>query len=215
MPDRDFADRLAQAMNKAGFNQARLAKALGVSAPTVSRWLEGAMPHRLVAIRLCSALGVQHEWLMFGIEPKKDLPFTDAMRERLKMARQKEGVSLAEMAKQTGYPENNFKVIEDGSGTANWTTIAIMMSFLNVSEPWLMDGKGGMFTKEVRFVLIPPGELDQCKKRAMALREQAQFLIKQAERLEWEVEESQKQVKAAGEYYPRLTHGVRKRSRKK
>ena len=47
-----FGDKLTALMNRDGINQYQLSKAIGVSHPSVSGWLTGAKPRRLVMARI-------------------------------------------------------------------------------------------------------------------------------------------------------------------
>lgn len=62
-----FADRLAEARERAGFSQSELARRIGVKPQSVQQW-EGAgttpRSHRLASLAM--ALGVTKEWLLVG-----------------------------------------------------------------------------------------------------------------------------------------------------
>jgi transcriptional regulator with XRE-family HTH domain len=211
MANLDFAKRLAKAMGDARITQAVLAKRLGVTQPTVSRWLSGSMPQMKVSIALCSALGVQHEWLIFGIEKLTALQITDEMRRRLIEARKREGKTLEEVAGNAGYSVKDFEAVERGAATNDRRMFAAWLDELNVNERWIFDGIGEMSRREPSFFFIPPWEIEKSRERAKALREQAQFLISQAERLEWEIEQSEREFKETGRRDPRIIRAARKR----
>jgi transcriptional regulator with XRE-family HTH domain len=213
MRDKKFAKRLAQTMEKSGFAQESLAKAAGVSQSTVSRWLKGSSPTLALGIRLSTILNVAHEWLIGGLEAPPEIQFTGDMRRRLILARHREGKEISDIAKLTGLPDQTFQAIETGAQIPHRKTLADLISVLNVEEKWILEGTGRMFKEESGFVLIGPEEWQLHLDQAKAARAQADFLLYRAERIEWELGESEKQVKAAGEYYPRLMRTVRKRHR--
>ena len=66
MEKSSFSERLALAMNRSGVNQSDVARAVGVSSGTVSRWLAGASPRVAVAGRLAKFLNCGLEWLLEG-----------------------------------------------------------------------------------------------------------------------------------------------------
>jgi transcriptional regulator with XRE-family HTH domain len=211
MPDLDFAKRLAKAMGEARLTQVELAKRLGVTQPTVSRWLSGSVPQMRVSVTLCNALAVQHEWLIFGTEREPSLEFTDAMRRRLVEARKRDGKSLEDVARNSAYEVKDFEALEKGAAQPDQRMLAIWLHNLNVNEKWLRDGAGEMFRREPAYYFIPPWEIEKSRKRAKALREQAQFLITQAERLEWEMEQSKREFNETKRTDPRIVRTVRKR----
>src|SRR4051812_34398641 len=61
-----FGDRLGRILAEKGLTQDQLAKQLFVSAPTVSRWLDGAIPRRHTLSRLQQRLGISIDWLLHG-----------------------------------------------------------------------------------------------------------------------------------------------------
>jgi transcriptional regulator with XRE-family HTH domain len=63
MKNNDFSHRLAMAMERSFCTQANLAQSLGVSQPTVSRWLNGSVPRTLHLERLNKKLGLKSGWL--------------------------------------------------------------------------------------------------------------------------------------------------------
>lgn len=67
-----LADRLKSAMNESGVRQLDLARACGISAPSVNNWLSGKT-RALKGVTLHKAaalLGVNELWLAEGIGPK-------------------------------------------------------------------------------------------------------------------------------------------------
>jgi transcriptional regulator with XRE-family HTH domain len=66
MKDSGFADRLALAMRERGLSQTSFAEALAVSPSTVSRWLAGSVPRKLVAAGIAQYLDVDTDWLRTG-----------------------------------------------------------------------------------------------------------------------------------------------------
>jgi transcriptional regulator with XRE-family HTH domain len=213
MSDKIFSKRLAKAMAQSGFTQVTLAKGAGVSQSAVSRWLGGSIPSLAVGIRLSTILNVAHEWLIGGLELPPELKFTEEMRQRLIVARLKEGLEISEMAKKTGWPEATFKAVEDGSQSPHSRTLAVMIDALNVEEKWILEGRGKMFKPESSIVLIAPGETAKRRETIKMAKAKADFLTYQAERMQWELEVSEKQIKADGEYRPRIVRCARKRIR--
>jgi transcriptional regulator with XRE-family HTH domain len=101
MVDSGFADRLALAMRDKRITQAALASGLEVSQSTVSRWLGGAMPRKLVLVGISNFLNVRLDWLRDGkgnpgffspvtlitdVVSFKDLPDNPSERELRKFA---------------------------------------------------------------------------------------------------------------------------------
>ncbi|HEV7924264.1 MAG TPA: helix-turn-helix domain-containing protein [Verrucomicrobiae bacterium] len=66
MVDSGFADRLASAMRDRRATQTSLAAALEVSPSTVSRWLAGSVPRKLVMVAIAEYLNVDLDWLRDG-----------------------------------------------------------------------------------------------------------------------------------------------------
>lgn len=73
-----FSARLNEALDDAGFppknkgRQVRVAKAFGVTQKGSRLWLEGVcMPRPLVITRMAAELAVRHEWLQWGLGPKR------------------------------------------------------------------------------------------------------------------------------------------------
>ena len=61
-----FSERLNTAMNRAGFNQRRLAQELGISPAAVSKWCKGQPPSTIHLGRLAEILGVDVDYLVLG-----------------------------------------------------------------------------------------------------------------------------------------------------
>jgi transcriptional regulator with XRE-family HTH domain len=188
-----------------------LAKRPGVTQPTVSRWLSGSAPPMRVRVALCHALDVQHEWLIFGIEKQPPLVFADAMRRRLVEARKRDGKTWEDVVRNSGYAVKDFAALEKGSARPDRRMLAIWLHNLNVNEKWLLAGTGEIFRREPSYYFIPPWEMEKSRQRAKALREQAQFLISQAERLEWEMAQSKRAFKQTNRADPRIIRAARKR----
>ena len=69
-------DRLEVARSRRGIKPAALARLVGVSAPTLSDWRSGKIRelNAVNAYKVCAALKVRMEWLLFG---KGDMEDTD------------------------------------------------------------------------------------------------------------------------------------------
>jgi len=184
MPDSAFASRLSGAMVLVGYNQTRLANELGVSTPTVSRWLAGTVPYRLTGMKLARVLGVSHEWLILGTPILEDREFTADMRRRLIAARQLAGLSLAEMAKRLGCEAPIYEGFEDGKATPRSVTLDLILDALNVNRQWLVEGAGAVFREASMYAQVSPREAGERRRRAAVMREDAASLLHEAERLE-------------------------------
>jgi plasmid maintenance system antidote protein VapI len=70
-------DRMAKAVAESDYRPQQIAKALGVSAPTVAAWIGAASirPAKNITgenlLQVCRLLGVRPEWLMFDEGPMK------------------------------------------------------------------------------------------------------------------------------------------------
>jgi transcriptional regulator with XRE-family HTH domain len=116
---------------------------------------------------------------------------SDKMRARLKQARQELGVTLEELAEGTGFALTTFSSVENGHDAPSPRLLEAWLRRLRVNETWVRDGTGKRFQPERMLVVIPANELKRAKARAGALREQAAFLMQQAEQLEHEIRESE------------------------
>lgn len=65
-----YAKRIQRIIERVG-GQVNLAKAAGVSQPTVSGWLRGAVPYQSVLDRMCSQIGINPRWVLFAEEPEE------------------------------------------------------------------------------------------------------------------------------------------------
>lgn len=63
-------DRLNQAMKDKGVNASQLARAMGISAPGMKKWVDGTtlQPKYADVMSACSVLGISPEWLMEGVD---------------------------------------------------------------------------------------------------------------------------------------------------
>lgn len=69
--DLDFSTRMATIIKEKGISINSFAQKLGVSPPTISRWMKGeADPTRTNLIRLAETTGINLEWLAIGCGPK-------------------------------------------------------------------------------------------------------------------------------------------------
>ncbi|MGD0813795.1 MAG: helix-turn-helix transcriptional regulator [Verrucomicrobiota bacterium] len=211
MQNKQFAARLAESMKKSGFTQRSLAKAVGISQPTVSRLLKGTLPALAVGIHLSTVLNVDHGWLIEGVARWPEIKFDDGMRRRLLKARHLEGMEVADIARLAAIPEQTFAAVENGNQVPTPAMLEKWIACLNVEERFILEGRGRMFKAESRFILIPPDEIEQRKQELQRLRDHADFLARRVERLDWELAESIK-VNRAGPYHPRIVNGVRKRA---
>ncbi|HAK2502249.1 TPA: helix-turn-helix transcriptional regulator [Salmonella enterica] len=71
MKKETLSDRLNKAMELAGMSQGALAKASGVSQPTIWRLTSGNARGSTKIVEIANALGVNSEWLSTGIGPMK------------------------------------------------------------------------------------------------------------------------------------------------
>jgi len=211
MNDKEFAKRVVKAMAKSEFTQRSLAKAVGVSQSTISRLLKGVKPALAVGIHLATVLNADHGWLIEGVEPAPEVKFDDGVRRRLRQARLLEGMNIVEIAGIAALPEQTFFAVENGSQVPNASLLALWIKILNAEERYILEGRGRIFKSESRCILISPSDMQSRQYEIAEYREQADFLKRRIERLEWEIKESKK-ANEAGPYHPRIISGPRKRS---
>lgn len=70
-----LADRLKSLLEerRPPMTQEALAERVGVTPSAVTGWLHGSIPYPSTLNKLCLALGVRRDWLLYG-EGKKELP---------------------------------------------------------------------------------------------------------------------------------------------
>ena len=70
-----LANRLKQVMleRKPPLTQDALAERVGVTGSAVNGWLHGTIPYPKTLNKICLALGIRRDWLLYG-EGEKDLP---------------------------------------------------------------------------------------------------------------------------------------------
>ena len=72
MKNTTFADRLTLAMEEAGYNQATLGAAIGMSQPSVWKLTSGKTKNTRKLYEISKVLGVRPEWLAEGSDPMRD-----------------------------------------------------------------------------------------------------------------------------------------------
>ena len=117
--------------------------------------------------------------------------FSEKIRERLRAARQETGMTLEELADGTGFAMTTFSSVENGHDVPSPRLLEAWIRRLRLNEEWVYKGTGRKFQPARALIIIPPNELKRSKARASALRDQASFLIEQAEQLEHEIRESE------------------------
>ena len=117
--------------------------------------------------------------------------FSEQIRERLRGARKEAGMTLEELADGTGFAMTTFSSVENGHDVPSPRLLAAWIRRLRVNEEWLVAETGGNFQRPRALFMIPPNELKSLEARASALRDQASFLIEQAEEFEYEIRESE------------------------
>jgi transcriptional regulator with XRE-family HTH domain len=77
-----LSQRLRDLMNERNppLTQEALAERIGVTHQAVGRWLKGAIPYPSTLNKICLALGVRRDWLLYG-EGKKELPDIGSIQE--------------------------------------------------------------------------------------------------------------------------------------
>lgn len=68
-----YPKRVARIIQRAG-GQVNLAKAAGVRQSTISGWLRGSVPYQSVLETMCSNIGINPRWVLFGEEPEELSP---------------------------------------------------------------------------------------------------------------------------------------------
>lgn len=75
-PTATFPDRLRKAMQDNGLSQSAVAKRLGLSSSTVSRWLEGSVPRARALRDLSALLDVCPSYLAGDLQETQEYPTT-------------------------------------------------------------------------------------------------------------------------------------------
>ena len=78
MNNNTYSARLVEAMKEAGFTQASLAKAVGMSQSSIWKLTSGAASGSRKTVQLSQVLGVRPEWLSSGEGPKYVVGLTEA-----------------------------------------------------------------------------------------------------------------------------------------
>lgn len=78
MNNNTYSARLVEAMKEAGFTQASLAKAVGMSQSSIWKLTSGAASGSRKTVQLSQVLGVRPEWLSSGEGPKNVVGLTEA-----------------------------------------------------------------------------------------------------------------------------------------
>lgn len=111
-----FATRLAHEMDRSKLKQAEVARRLGVSDPSVYRWLQGkAFPEDDILVELCNLFGVKAaDWFGLPEEPAQD-------------------ETLARQARQITDLESKIKSLE--SKTSEWKTPKYILEAIEKEGP--------------------------------------------------------------------------------
>lgn len=143
-----FSERLQWALDHSQRSQRDLGRALGVDFSTVHRWLKGSAPQReRVYTDIASALLVDAHWLRTGdgeairAEVEVAADAERSPRNLLRTARERAGLSYAQLARRTGYSAAVLEAIEEGSGRASERMIeAVVRELPGLSKEELMQG---------------------------------------------------------------------------
>ena len=140
-------ERLARTRKAAGFSQAGLALASGLSDSTAVHDLEnGARIPRVDTVeRLADALGVSPCWLAFGIDsdfaPSATLRVA-GLPDRLREARQARSLSARALGRDSRTSDTTVRLTERGETVPNLAKLELLAGALGVSPCWLGFGVG-------------------------------------------------------------------------
>lgn len=94
-----FAQRLKSVLSASGMERGELARHLGVSVPTVNRWLNGISTPNVYQFREISCLfGLPYDWFL---EDESNIPDTDDLAAKLGLSPETVGI-LLELASEGG-----------------------------------------------------------------------------------------------------------------
>lgn len=124
--------------------------------------------------------------------------FSENVRARLRSARKESGITLEKLADGTGFALSTFSSAENGHYTPSARLLDVWIQRLHLNKQWVLEGKGSKEEKPLSFFVLPPNDIERAKERAVALREEAVFLIQQAEKAEEIIRDSEAIHKNAG-----------------
>ncbi|MHC1762796.1 MAG: helix-turn-helix domain-containing protein [Verrucomicrobiia bacterium] len=128
--------------------------------------------------------------------------FTVEQAQRLRAARERRRVTLQELAEMTGYAVSTISSVENGHDQPSAQFLEQITDALGVNHGWLFGGKGSVFTgrKAADFdVVLSPGWIRKASRQVAEFRDRAAELTRKAKALEFQVNESRKE----------LTHAVK------
>lgn len=159
-----FAERLARAIEADGRKKGEIAKAVGIKAPALSRWLSGAKPEARHLNKLAKVLNVSVNWLMEDAQGDASSVATTA-RDRLRRAREANGMSVADLAKKVGYSVAVYQEIEEGRSQMGEKMMKRVAQTLGIPVEDLMEGVEEPVSRDVPIgtfgavpdLRLPPG----------------------------------------------------------
>lgn len=126
-----------------GLTQAEFAKRISVTTSRVSQWEKDGNLSNTSIKKICSIFGVNVEWLLDG----KGETFAEPVRlhkgDRLKLAREKAGLSQSYFAELAGLHLNTVYLWEK-NGVFPDQYISVFSDILHINPEWLVDGRGEM-----------------------------------------------------------------------
>jgi len=147
-----FNERIKRLIGAAG-SQRKLAELFGVSAPTITGWAAGSEPFDSTFQRIAERTGLSYEWLVDGKGDEKAevakitaragmnrQPMPGA-RGVLRMAREKAGMSFAELSKRINRPVDYLRALEEGQAPISEQSAELIAAALpTISKHDLMEG---------------------------------------------------------------------------
>lgn len=116
----------------------------------------------------------------------------DTIVTRLRQAREQAGVTLAELAKRTGYAVPTLSGVENGHDEPSRRLLQKWIEALQLNEIWVRTGQGAVFHRSNR-QLREPEQTDlgvPLRSHIRSIRQQAVNLLDEIDKLESELEQS-------------------------
>ena len=147
-----FSKRLKQSIDESGYTQVELAKNIGISKHSLTKYLSGRIPEATILYSLAKFLGKSMEWLLTGenndvnitnksiiVEESFELSET-SIKERLIELRKLLGLSQAKFAKILGISAGNIANWESGNSLPGALALKNITHKLGCSADWILNG---------------------------------------------------------------------------
>ena len=118
--------------------------------------------------------------------------FMASISQRLKQARERAGVTLAQLAGRTGYAVATISGVENGHDQPSERLLSKWIQALAINESWLRTGEGEIFTKAVhKEVQEQPSDLAApIRCRIKKARQHAADLLQELDQIESDLSDS-------------------------